>query len=196
MADDYKFPMRLRCAMERAATVLTNSANIRRRELDEDDQALLRGVLDDLDSACIEANMVLPTRLAPRAAPCGQFRVRLGHSTGYDYQTQLYDVVRGLGLPSDVTVSLPHENGAAGDCTKSFFAGGCDLFIAEVSAASTGLGMEIAYADMHGVPVAGLYRAGSTPSSAIKMVTPMLLSYDSPEQLARHIESLISAARR
>lgn len=69
MADEYKFPMRLRCAMERAATVLTNCADIRRRELDEDSQGHLRGVLDDLDQACIEANMAVPTWHKPvRAA--------------------------------------------------------------------------------------------------------------------------------
>ena len=61
MADEYKFPMALRSAMEHAATVLTNCADIRRRELDEDSQSHLRGVLDDLDAACIEANMAVPT---------------------------------------------------------------------------------------------------------------------------------------
>lgn len=193
MADEYKFPMRLRCAMERAATVLTNCADIRRRELDEDSQNHLRGVLDELDQACIETNMVLPTRMARRAAGA-PLRIRVGHSTGYDYQAQLYDVVRGVALPPDVTISLPHEKGAAGDCTKTFFAEGCDLFIAEVSAASTGLGMEIAYADMHNVPVACIYREGIEPSASVKMVTPLFLRYDSPEQLARHIESLVTTA--
>ena len=61
MADEYKFPMALRSAMERAATVLTNCADIRRRELDEDSQGHLRGVLDDLDRICIETNLVTPT---------------------------------------------------------------------------------------------------------------------------------------
>ena len=55
--DQYKFPMRLRLAMEHAATVLKNSADYRRRELDEDSQALVRSVLDELDSACTEANL-------------------------------------------------------------------------------------------------------------------------------------------
>jgi hypothetical protein len=65
--DQYKFPMRLRLAMEHAATVLKNSADYRRRELDEDSQALVRSVLDELDSACTEANLA-----ARRAAPVGE----------------------------------------------------------------------------------------------------------------------------
>lgn len=196
MADEYRFPMRLRSAMERAATVLTNTADVRRRELDEDGQILVRNVLDELDSACIEANLAVPTRMASRAARAAgaPLRIRVGHSTGYDYQAQLYDVVRGVALPPGVTITLPHENGAAGDCTKSFFAEGCDLFIAEVSAASIGLGMEIAYADVHNVPVACIYREGTRPSASIKMVTPLFLRYDSSEQLARHIESLVATA--
>lgn len=57
--DLYKFPMRLRYAMQRAATVLTNCADTRVRELDEDSQAHLRSVLDELDSACAEAGLAV-----------------------------------------------------------------------------------------------------------------------------------------
>ena len=193
MADEFKFPMGLRSAMERVATVLTNTADVRRRELDEDSQILVRSVLDELDSACIEANLAVPTRMARRArrdagAP---LRIRVGHSAGYDCQAQLYDVVRGVALPPGVTLSLPHENGAAADCAKTFFAEGCDVFIAEVSTASTGLGMEIAHADMHNVPVACLHREGTERPAAIEKVTPLFMRYESPEQLARHIESVI-----
>ena len=190
MADEYKFPMRLRMAMERDATVLTNCSAYSRRELDEDSQLHLRGVLDDLDSACVEANMVV--RRAPRSRG---LRIRVGHSTAGDYETGLYQVVRGLNLGQDVAVSLPHAGGATGDCTKSFFAAGCDLFIAEVSSPSTGLGMELAYADMMGVPVACIHRSDCKPSSLANMVAKLFLSYDSPEQLARHIQSLVDTAR-
>jgi hypothetical protein len=238
MADEYKFPIRLRMAMERAATVLNNCANYGRRELDEDSQGIMRIALDDLDSACVEANLAVRPAAAPvaevygttqsfgegdderfyegkavrllrdvpkgtklygRSAPATAerspgLRVRVGHATGYDYEAQLYAVLRGLKLPTDATVSLPHAGGATGDCTKSFFAAGCDLFIAEVSAPSTGLGMELAYADMHGVPVVCVHRSDCRPSSSVKMVSQTILGYESPEELARHVEALVTDA--
>jgi len=87
MADEYKFPMRLRVAMEHAATVLTNCADIRRRELDEDSQGIVRRVLDELDAACIESNLAVPTRLAPGAArlaaATAQSDITAGAPAGY-----------------------------------------------------------------------------------------------------------------
>jgi hypothetical protein len=65
--DAYKFPMHLRFAMERAATVLKNCADVQRRELDEDSQALVRNVLDELDAACAESNLA-----ARRATPSSE----------------------------------------------------------------------------------------------------------------------------
>lgn len=64
--DQYKFPMHLRYTMERASLVLKNSADIRRRELDEDQQSLIREVLDDLERACAESGLV--ARRTPSAS--------------------------------------------------------------------------------------------------------------------------------
>jgi DNA topoisomerase IA len=61
MADEYKFPMRLRTVMAQAAVVLRNSSSDHYRELDEDMQCLVRRTLDELDAACIEANLAAPT---------------------------------------------------------------------------------------------------------------------------------------
>lgn len=201
MADEYKFPMRLRATMAHAAVVLRNSSSDHYRELDEDMQSLVRRTLDELDAACIEANMVMPTwykQTAGAQSPRkpGARRVRIGHSTSYDYQTQLYDVVRSLKkLPADVTISLPHEYGCTDGCTRTFLAEGCNLFIAEVSAPSTGLGMEVAYAHAAGVPVVYLHHADCTPSSSLKMVSNTFLSYASRAELAAHLRDLITGLR-
>lgn len=61
MADAYKFPVRLRAAMAHAAVVLSNSSSSVVRELDEDSQHLIRRTLDELDSACAEANLAVRT---------------------------------------------------------------------------------------------------------------------------------------
>lgn len=202
MADEYKFPMRLRTTMAQAAVVLRNSSSDHYRELDEDMQSLVRRTLDDVDAACIEANLAVPTWYKPAAGAesartLGARRVRIGHSTSYDYQTQLYDVVRALkNLPPDVTISLPHEDGGEGDSTRTFFTEGCDLFIAEVSAPSTGLGMEVAYAHAAGVPVVYLHHADCQPSSSLKIVSSTFLAYASRTELARHLESLVATVAR
>jgi hypothetical protein len=65
--DQYKFPMHLRVVMERASVVLRNSADSRRRELDEDQQGVIREVLDELERACAESGLC-----ARRSAAIGE----------------------------------------------------------------------------------------------------------------------------
>ena len=117
--------------------------------------------------------------------------IRIGHSTAFDFKTELYAPLRAMALPPDVVLSRPHETTDAGSCTLSFFEDGCALFIAEVSYASTGLGMEIGYADLLGIPVVCIHRNDMKPSSSLQRVAKKFLAYDTAEELQEHVSALL-----
>lgn len=120
-------------------------------------------------------------------------RIRIGHSTAYDFENQLYAPLRTLELPSGMVLSLPHDSGPEGDCTRTFFENGCDVFIAEVSYPSTGLGMEIAYASMYDVPVVCLHRSDCRPSSSLNRVTRKVIPYASKDELQHQLRALFAS---
>ena len=123
-------------------------------------------------------------------------RIRIGHSSAFDFQSQLYTELRAIALPRGVTLSLPHEGGSEGDCTRSFFEEGCSLFIVEASYPSTGLGMEVAYAAMLGVPIVCVHRQDFRPSSSLLRVTSRFLAYADEAELRQHVTALLSELTR
>ncbi len=120
--------------------------------------------------------------------------IYIGHSRSFNYEKELYAPVHQLQLDKNIEILLPHEEGGKVVDTKELFQKGCDLFIAEVSYPATGLGMEIAYADVFKVPVVCFYKAGGQPSGSLKMVTDRFVEYkdaaDLQEKLRIEISSL------
>lgn len=123
-------------------------------------------------------------------------KIRVGHSTKSDFKTDLYEPLRSLQLPPGVVLSLPHECSSEGDCTREYFASGCDLFLAEVSHQSTGLGMELAFAFASRVPIVCIHREDAQPSSSIRRVTNVFYVYRDQTDIRTIVERLITAYTR
>jgi nucleoside 2-deoxyribosyltransferase len=67
----------------------------------------------------------------------------------------------------------------------------CDLMVAEVSYPSTGMGIEIGWAQSFGIPILALHRADVKPSSSINKITKYLHSYQTTQDMV----DIISAFR-
>lgn len=78
---------------------------------------------------------------------------------------------------------FPHEDSDQLFDSKSLLRDECDLFVAEVSEASTGLGIELGWADQFDVPVICVYKEGSDPSSSLKAVAEKFIEYKKVEEL-------------
>jgi hypothetical protein len=122
--------------------------------------------------------------------------VYIGHSRGFDYERELYEPVHQLQLDSNIEIILPHENGVSGVSTKELFQNGCDLFIAEVSYPATGLGMELAYADMLHIPIVCFSKSGIKISGSLSRITNRFVEYmdskDLKEKIMQQIKELAS----
>lgn len=120
-----------------------------------------------------------------------RYKIYIGHSRDerFNYQKELYAPLMS-SLDED-TIILPHEKGAEAQINSQEILPTCNLMIAEVSYPSTGLGMELAWADHAVVPVLCIYKIGCQPSSSITNFFPNIISYennvDMVEKVARWI---------
>ena len=114
--------------------------------------------------------------------------IYVGHSNDIDYVNELYIPIRNSVLNTKHFIVLPHEKTSEPFNSKSFFTN-CDLVIAEVSAKSTGLGIELGWANLLGIPIVCIYKKGSSYSSSLSVVSNIFLEYESNQELIEKIES-------
>lgn len=116
-------------------------------------------------------------------------RIYVSHSRSFDYENDLYAPIRTHFSDGTHEFILPHENGSDEDL-KSVIAT-CDLVLAEVSFAATGVGIELGRAEAAGIRVVCIHRIGTTPSSSIRRITDDIREYGSETDLLRIINSAL-----
>lgn len=104
--------------------------------------------------------------------------IYIAHSTEFDYKKELYDLIRQSGFNLEHKFILPHENSDEKFSSKEFFKNGCDLVIAEISYASTGMGIELGWANMFDIPIVCIYKKGSVLSRSLEEVCGEMIEYD------------------
>jgi len=108
-----------------------------------------------------------------------------------DYQTLLYDPLRTSSLNDKHNIVLPHEENQEPFNSKEFIQT-CDVMIAEVSFPATGLGIELGWADIYGIPIICVYQKGAKIAGSLRMVTNHFVEYSNNEELVSGIENLLS----
>ncbi|OGY86951.1 MAG: hypothetical protein A2233_00460 [Candidatus Kerfeldbacteria bacterium RIFOXYA2_FULL_38_24] len=119
-------------------------------------------------------------------------KIYIGHSTSFDFQNELYKIIRESDISQQHEIIFPHEKSDEQFSSKTLFQSGCDLMIAEVSWPSTGLGIELGWADTHHVPVVCIYRKGSKVSGALKVVSQNFFEYENPSDILRVISKYLT----
>jgi hypothetical protein len=118
-------------------------------------------------------------------------KIYVGHSSDLDYREELYDPLRESDLDEEHEIILPHEDSDEPFDSKEILRYECDLFVAEVSKPSTGLGIELGWADLYDVSIVCIYCEGSEVSSSLAAVTGDIKSYENSEELVSIIEDWI-----
>jgi len=109
--------------------------------------------------------------------------IYVGHvRKNYDYLGELYLPIRNSFLNLKHKIVFPYEDDDKPIKSKELLQK-CDLFIAEVSFPSTGLGMEIGWAHIFETPILCIYKKGSMLSSSLKVVTSDFIEYDDSKDL-------------
>lgn len=118
-------------------------------------------------------------------------KIYVAHSSSFDYQRELYDPILKSDLIKSHDIIFPHLDSAAPIFDSKPIIKDSDLFIAEVSYPSTGMGIEMGWAVAYQVPILALYKFDTRPSSSIKIVTNSIIPYETPNDLIQKITNYI-----
>jgi hypothetical protein len=110
-------------------------------------------------------------------------KIYFGHSSGIEFRKEFYRPLEESDLSGEHELVFPHENSGEPFDSKKFLREEADLFIAEVSEASTGLGIELGWADLFEVPVLCVHREDAEVSSSLQAVDVDLRSYRRPDNI-------------
>lgn len=116
--------------------------------------------------------------------------IYVGHSNDINFKNELYVPIREASFEDKYNIVLPHENSTEPFNSKDFLKK-CDLFIAEVSNKSTGLGIELGWANLMGVKIVCFYKKGLKPSSSLKVITNNFIEYENNEDFILKIKKLL-----
>lgn len=117
-------------------------------------------------------------------------KIYVAHSSSFDYANELYKPLRESDLNNQHEIALPHEISTDQFDSETYLKT-CDLVIAEVSYPSTGQGIELGWAAYLKVPILCIYKSGTKPSGALKVVTSDFIEYsDSSDMIAKLIDFL------
>ena len=113
-------------------------------------------------------------------------KIYISHSTSFDFKKELYEPIRKSYLDKEYNFVLPHEDSEKLFNSKEYLRS-CDLVIAEVSYPSTGLGIELGWANLYKVPIVCIYKTGFKLSNSLKAVCNSFIEYTNSQDMISKI---------
>jgi hypothetical protein len=120
-------------------------------------------------------------------------KIYIGHNRGFDFLKDLYAPLKDSKLAIDHEFIFPHERTQDAYPSKNLFTNkGCDLVVAETSFPSTGLGIELGWADAFGIKIVCLVKEGAKISGSLKAITKEILVYKDSVDLVNKLSNYLS----
>lgn len=116
-------------------------------------------------------------------------KIYVGHSNEWNYQKELYEPIMKSKLYKKHEFIFPHINNNSFNSDEVVQE--CDLFIAEVSMPSLGLGIEIGRAEKSGKQIVCIYMMGYKCSDSLKYVNTDIIQYENSEDMVRKLGEYI-----
>lgn len=116
-------------------------------------------------------------------------KVYLAHASNSDFQKEIYDPIRESPFFARHTFIFPHE-GEVVDSKRVISE--CDLILAEVSLPSTGLGIELGWANDMGKKIVCIYKLGMKPSRSLNMICQLFISYRSRGEMVSSVKKILT----
>lgn len=116
-------------------------------------------------------------------------KIYIAHSRDFDYLNELYKPLRDDIFFKDYELILPHEQ--LNSNNKRDFYDDIDLFIAECSYPSTGLGIELGFAFDSGKKINCLHKKNKKISSSLNAISNNIFEYDTIEDMINIIKNII-----
>ena len=116
-------------------------------------------------------------------------KIYVGHSTKYDYKNEIYKPLLDSILSKKVEFILPHNTDKTFNSKEVIE--NSNLFIAEISEPSLGLGIEIGRAEMKGKKILCMCNDKDKVPSSLKHVNMDVITYSDRNDMIRKIEEYV-----
>lgn len=117
-------------------------------------------------------------------------KIYISHSSKYDYENKIYNLIKKSDLIEENIFFFPHEDNnrkiRVEDIIRDF-----DMVIAEVSLPATGQGIELGIAYCAKVPILCIYEKNIKISSSLKFITNQFLEYDDSKDMIDKLKNYI-----
>ncbi len=120
-------------------------------------------------------------------------KIYVAHSSNFEYQKLLYAPLRSSVLSTEHSLVLPHETEVVVDTKKEITSS--TIIIAEVSRPSTGMGIELGWADAASIPIVCIYAEGTKPSQSLRAISSIFIQYSGTKDMIEKIGTAIAAVR-
>ncbi len=117
-------------------------------------------------------------------------KIYVGHSRDFDYMNELYLPIINSNVNAKAEFIFPHLSDKTFNSKEIIE--NADLFIAEISIPSLGLGIEIGRAEMQNKKILCIYKETVQIPSSIKYVNVELLSYSDKNDMIEKIDKYIN----
>ena len=118
-------------------------------------------------------------------------KIYVAHSSKLDFIEKLYNPFKNSNIYAENEVILPHDE-SKNINTKGIIKE-CNLVIAEVSETSTGLGIELGWAEAFNRPILCIYEKRKTYSHSLKFITNDFIEYSDEKDMINKVENFINS---
>lgn len=122
-------------------------------------------------------------------------QIYVAHASHFNYHEELYRPIINSELNDHYTFIFPHLNTTTPEHSRDIIAA-CSYVIAEVSFASTGMGIELGWANDLNIPIICLHQTEKKPSTSLKLITNTFIEYHSPAQMMAKLASVLPNPKR
>ncbi len=115
-------------------------------------------------------------------------KIYVTHSSDFDYQTDLYDVLKKSELYNHHEFYFPHDGDIKN--TKEEIKNS-DIIIAHISGASIGQGIELGWAENFGKRIIAVHHSHTQVSSSIRFITKEIVDFTNGEDMIKKLTDLL-----
>ncbi len=111
------------------------------------------------------------------------------HSDQFDFKAELYQPIQKSDLLTRHHFYFPHNSDDLSNTLGLIKES--DIILAEVSYPSTGVGIELGWAEVFGKRVICVYKSGATVAKSLSFVSHDFLEYRDGEELVRRLDQVL-----
>jgi len=117
--------------------------------------------------------------------------IYVSHSKEFNYQDELYNLIRNSELNTLFNIILPHETNTEQFNSKDFLKNECYVFVIEASYPTIGSGIEAGWANAYEIPIITIYKKGFKLKGSIKSISTEVIEYSSYDDLIIKLKDVL-----